>query len=223
MKLIAHKSNYGEKRDIHSIRYIVIHYTGATGQTASNNLRYFNSNANLKSSAHYFIGEDGVGQSVEEEYVAWHCGTSGKYNHPSCRNSNSIGIEVCFQYKNSKWVISESVYNSLIELVKSLQKNYNIPTSNVLRHFDITGKNCPLPWVTGNQWDLFKKDLEVDKMENKIYNSKEEIPLYFKNDIEDYINKNCFGDVDNLDLDYQQLRILVILKRYIEHTIGMTK
>lgn len=75
------------------IEYIVIHYYGSLG-TAKAVANYFAS-AYRGASAHYCVDDgDTAYQCVEDEDVAWHCGTSGTYYHPSCRNSNSIGIEV---------------------------------------------------------------------------------------------------------------------------------
>ena len=41
------------------------------------------------------------------------------------------------------WYISDKVVNNTIKLVKYLMKKYNIPKSNVVRHYDISGKLCP--------------------------------------------------------------------------------
>ena len=75
------------------IEYIVIHYFGSLG-TAAAVANYFNT-PGIQASAHYCLDEGStVYQCVEDKDVAWHCGTSGAYVHPRCRNENSIGIEV---------------------------------------------------------------------------------------------------------------------------------
>jgi len=148
------------------IKYIVIHYVGAVG-TAKGNAEYF-AKEHCKSSAHYFVGYDGeVWQSVEDKNIAWHCGAK-KYVHPYCRNANSIGIELCTKTKGSTSVADENWYfedltvASAIELTKELMIKYSIPASNVLRHYDVTGKICPAPYVFNkgkHTWDEFKKGL----------------------------------------------------------------
>ena len=46
----------------------------------------------IGASAHYFVDENSVYQSVEDKNIAWHCGAK-KYKHSTCRNS--IGVELC--------------------------------------------------------------------------------------------------------------------------------
>lgn len=163
-KLIAHNSNFSKNR-AKNIEFIVIHYTGNNGDTAKSNCNYFK-NANKNASAHYFIDENEIWQSVEDKDIAWHCGTKGTYYHKYCRNENSIGIELC-SLKDSKgnFYFSKKTIQNTIFLVKSLIKKYNIPIQNILRHYDITHKICPAPFVNNKvAWDNFKNKL--NKQEN---------------------------------------------------------
>lgn len=140
-------------------KYIVIHYVGATGG-AEANCKYFKSTYR-GASAHYFVGHQGeVWQSVEDKHTAWHCGAS-RYVHPYCRNSNSIGIELCcYKDKSGKWYFTDATVKAAIELTKELMKKYNIPASNVLRHYDVTAKICPEPYVRDKaEWIRFKNSL----------------------------------------------------------------
>lgn len=137
-------------------QYIVIHYVGATGG-AEANCRFFKSTLR-NASAHYFIGHNGeIWQCVEDKDIAWHCGAKS-YRHPYCRNGNSIGIELCCrQTSNGTWYFEEATVKAAIELVQTLMAKYNIPVSNVVRHYDVTGKICPEPYVRSSaQWDSFK-------------------------------------------------------------------
>lgn len=142
-------------------KYIVIHYVGATGG-AEANCKYFQ-NVYRGASANYFVGHSGeIWQSVEDFNTAWHCGAK-KYKHSFCRNSNSIGIEMCCKQNNSGWYFEEATVNSTIELTKELMKKYNIPVENVLRHYDITGKVCPEPYVRdAKAWQSFKNRLTAN-------------------------------------------------------------
>jgi N-acetyl-anhydromuramyl-L-alanine amidase AmpD len=143
-------------------KYIVIHYVGATGG-AEANCKYFY-NTNRGASANYFVGHKGeVWQCVEDKDIAWHCGAK-RYKHSSCRNTNSIGIELCCKYKNSNntWYFEEETIKAATELTKELMKKYNIPAANVIRHYDVTGKNCPEPFVRdGAAWNTFKAGLSA--------------------------------------------------------------
>jgi N-acetylmuramoyl-L-alanine amidase CwlA len=140
-----------------NIKYIVIHYVGAVS-SAKANANYFK-NTYRGASAHYFVDEKDIYQVVEDKDVAWHVGAK-YYKHLNCRNSNSIGIEMCCFNNNGKLDISENVVNRTAELTKELMKKYNIPVQNVLRHYDVTGKNCPAPFVANStRWTNFLNKL----------------------------------------------------------------
>lgn len=148
------------KKGINKInKYIVIHYVGAEGD-AINNCRYFEK-VYRGASAQYFVGFAGdIWQCVEDFDIAWHCGAT-KYKHSYCRNTNSIGIEMCCR-KNSKgqWYFEDATVNSTIELVRELMAKYKIPVENVIRHYDVTGKRCPEPYVRDTAaWNKFKAKL----------------------------------------------------------------
>ena len=141
-------------------KYIVIHYVGATG-SAEANCKYFQ-NTYRGASAHYFVGHAGeIFQCVEDGDQAWHCG-GNTYKHPYCRNTNSIGIELCCKKNitNGTWYFEEETIKAAIELTKELMAKYNIPVSNVIRHYDVTGKMCPEPYVRDKAaWNTFKANL----------------------------------------------------------------
>jgi N-acetyl-anhydromuramyl-L-alanine amidase AmpD len=141
-------------------KYIVIHFVGATGG-AEDNCKYFKSNYR-GASAHYFVGHKGeIWQCVEDFNTAWHCGAS-RYKHPYCRNENSIGIELCCRknISNGTWYFEEETVKAAIELTKELMAKYNIPAANVIRHYDVTGKTCPEPYVRDTAaWNTFKANL----------------------------------------------------------------
>lgn len=147
-------------------KYIVIHYVGAVS-TAKANADYFYA-VNRQASAHYFVDENEIWQVVKEGDSSWHCGTTGKY-YNNCRNSNSIGIEMCCYNNNGTLDIKEEVINKTIELTKELMSKYKIPIENVIRHYDVTHKCCPAPFVNNpRRWEEFKGKLkETQKQETK--------------------------------------------------------
>lgn len=140
------------------IKYIVIHYTANNGDTAKNNADYFAKNKNLSSSAHYFVDENCVWQSVKDADTAWHCGAKS-YKHSHCRNGNSIGIEICSRKdSNGNYYFKDEAIKNAADLAKSLMVKYNIPPANVIRHYDVTGKLCPAPMVNNaSLWNNFKE------------------------------------------------------------------
>lgn len=152
--------------NVSRIKYIVIHYVGALGG-AKANCQYY-AGGDRSASAHYFVGFEGeIWQSVEDANIAWHCGASS-YKHPECRNANSIGIELCVRKKNTAsmgaedkdWYFEDATVTAAAELTRYLMDKYGVPAKNVIRHYDVTGKICPNPYVyntTAHTWDEFKQ------------------------------------------------------------------
>ena len=155
----ANGANFARGRT-QPIEFLVIHYTANNGDTVQNNLDYFAGNA-VGASAHYFVDENGYGQSVKDADTAWHCGASS-YRHPTCRNANSIGMELCSR-KDSKgnyYFMDQTVYNAAA-LARQLMQTYGIDRAHVLRHYDVTGKQCPAPMVDNpTLWENFLNLLE---------------------------------------------------------------
>ncbi len=161
---IANKNNYGSKRSTSKIKYIVVHYTANDGDTDEANAKYFKNNV-VKASAHYFVDDDSVTQSVHDNYVAWHCGgnrysnyktTGGAKYYKKCTNTNSLGIELCDTVKNGEYSFTDKTANNAIELILDKMKQYNVSIDNVIRHFDVTGKICPAPLIEEKAWNEFK-------------------------------------------------------------------
>ena len=144
-----YSSRYGN-----SIKYITLHYTGNKGDTAKNNVDYFYG-GDRSASAHYFVDDNSIWQSVEDYNSAWAVGDGKGAN--GITNQNSISIEMCC---NSSGVISEKTETNALELVKYLMSKYNISISNIVRHYDASRKICP-NWSANNwsRWTTFKNKL----------------------------------------------------------------
>ena len=177
---------------INRIKYIVLHFTANNGDTAYGNTNYFKSYRG--SSAHYFIDENDIYQSIEDKNIAWHCGAK-KYKHSTCRNSNSLGVELCSR-KDSKgnYYFMDKTVDNAVELIKMLMDKYNVPIANVIRHYDVTGKNCPEPFVRDvKAWNNFK-----DRLEEKVV--KQNIKINSKVKSVDAINKDGYTYIKIRDL-----------------------
>lgn len=202
--------NYGGTRN--STEYIVVHYTSNNGDTAKNNADYF-AREDVGASAHFFVDETSVWSSVPENAVAWHCGSTA-YAHPYCRNSNSIGVEICMNDKNG--AVRQGSIDNAVTLVRELMAKYNIPAENVIRHYDVTGKNCPAPMVSNpSLWTGFKNALKEDDEEMvKRYNTVKECPDWAQETVKFLVGRKFLnGDDGGLNLSEDMLRILVILDR----------
>ena len=170
--LISNRKNYGSSRSTKVIKYLVYHYTANDGDTDEANAKYFHNNV-VKASAHYFVDDDSVTISVPVNYVAWHCGgglqgSGGHKYFGKCTNTNSIGIEMCDTIRDGKHNISAKTRANAIALGKELIKKYGIKKENVIRHYDVTGKNCPAYFVKDEEaWKKFKDELfKADKKDN---------------------------------------------------------
>lgn len=159
----CNSSNY-DKKVSRKTTYIVIHYTGNKKDTAWANANYFKG-ANRYASAHFFVDNSNIYQSVALKNIAWHCG-GYTYYHKYCRNSNSIGIEMCCTAGNYK--VSAKTIKNTAYLTANLCKRLGIKASEVdkyvLRHWDITHKSCPAQMSNGGtndaDWVAFKKQVK---------------------------------------------------------------
>ena len=148
---------YGAKRNTSKIKYIVMHYTGNVKDTAISNAKYFHTSINRQASAHYFVDETSIYQSVQDNYVAWSVGGKPQSTfHPLyqiCTNSNSISIEMCTSGDSE---VSDKTINNAIELVKYLMNKYGIDANHVTNHYHCNGKACPSASLrTGERWNSF--------------------------------------------------------------------
>ena len=138
----------GNKLD--SVDDIVIHYTGNPGATAQNNRDYF-ANDDTEVCSHFVIGSDGsIIQCVplDEKSAA-----------SNERNRDTISIEVCHEDESGKF--TDSAYESLVKLTAWLCDNADIDSTHIIRHYDVTGKKCPLYFVKRpDKWDAFKADVK---------------------------------------------------------------
>lgn len=136
------------------VKGIVIHYTANPKSSAKNNRNYFENLKNThltKASSHFIIGLEGeIIQCIPLNEISY------ASNH---RNGDTISIECCHPDNSGRF--TNETYNSLQKLVKSLMETYNLDKNDVIRHYDITGKECPKYFVTYPQkWEEFKNALE---------------------------------------------------------------
>lgn len=135
--------------------YLIIHYVGAQSSTAANNATYF-AGGDRQASAHYFVDDNEIWQSVEDYHGAWHIGNS--VTAPN--NTNSLGIEMCCMGPNLQ--VTETTENNTVELAAYLCKKYNIPIENVRTHFEVTAgsKLCP-NFANTTRWDTMKTKIQA--------------------------------------------------------------
>ena len=142
---------------------IAVHYVGNPGTTALNNRNYFEGLKNQKPdstgkycltsdgkyliynggrvairyvSSNYIVGLDGeVLECVPPEEIAYCTNQANEY---------SISIECCHPDATGKF--TDATETALAELCVYLLKRYGLTAADIIRHYDVTGKQCPLYW-----------------------------------------------------------------------------
>ena len=122
---------------------IVIHYTANPGSTAQENRDYFEGlkdTHETSASSNFVVGLEGeIIQCVPTWEVAY---ASNE------RNKDTISIECCHPDETGKF--TEETYQSMVQLT----------ADTVIRHYDVTGKNCPKYFVENEEaWANFKEDV----------------------------------------------------------------
>ena len=135
------------------VKNIFIHYTANPGTTAEQNRSYFENlgiTGETSASAHFVIGFDGtILQCIPLDEIGYAVKT---------RNYDSVSIECCYQSADGSF--TEATYDSLIRLTAWLLEKYGLTPADVLRHYDVGGKKCPLYFVENEEaWEGFRQEL----------------------------------------------------------------
>ncbi len=136
------------------IQNIVIHYTANPGTTAQNNRDYFEGLKDsqlTKASSNFIIGIDGeIVQCVPTNEIAYASNEANIY---------SVSIELC--HLDETGAFTDATYESLVHLTAYLCDKFELGAEDVIRHYDVTGKLCPLYFVENeDEWEAFKVDVE---------------------------------------------------------------
>ena len=144
------------------VKKIAVHYVGNPNTSALANRNYFE---NCKEggryvSSHYIVGLKG-------EVIQ--CIPLNEWSYCTNQaNGYTISIETC--HPKSDGVFNDNTYVSLCELCAMLLKKFNLTTNDLIRHYDVTQKQCPLHWsptkfqsqaVATARWNRFKQDVQT--------------------------------------------------------------
>ena len=146
------------------VKYIVIHNTGNNKDTAINNGKYYQTGNPNHAGAHFFVDQKGtVVRSIPMNRTAWAVGGSkyakGGKLYGKATNYNSVSIELCDIVNNEP---SDEMINVLKELIKYIQK-YCPNATEIIRHYDVTGKPCPKRYIDDKEWNKFLKKIKPTK------------------------------------------------------------
>lgn len=138
---------------IDAVNDIVVHYVDEPGSTAMQNRDYFESlkdGSGRSVSSHFVISLDGeIVQCVPLGEVAY------ASNH---RNHDTISIECCHPDDTGKF--TDETYISCVNLCAWLCWAFEISPDHVIRHYDVTEKECPIYYVHHPEaWDALKHDI----------------------------------------------------------------
>ncbi len=132
------------------IKNIVIHYVGNPNTTAQNNRDYFNK-LDTSVSSHFVVGLEGEIIQCVPLYER-----SAASNE---RNKDTISIEVCHPDETGKF--NESTYESVTKLTAWLCNEFSLDETDIIRHYDITGKICPKYYVENeDEWENLKNNVK---------------------------------------------------------------
>ena len=128
---------------------------GNPSTTAQANRNYFASLASGKegtyASSHFIVGLEGeVIQCVPLTEIAY---------ASNSRNEDTVSIEVC--HPDDTGEFSPATYRRCVELTAWLCREFSLdPETEVIRHYDVTGKECPRYYVAHPEaWEAFLQDV----------------------------------------------------------------
>ena len=141
---------------------IAVHYVGNPNTSALSNRNYFENCKDIHKyvSSNYIVGLRGeIICCVPDEEIAYCTNQANAY---------SVSIETC--HPKSDGVFADCTYISLCELCAMLLKKYKLTVDDLIRHYDVTQKQCPLHWcptkyqsesVATARWNRFKQDVQI--------------------------------------------------------------
>lgn len=148
---------------LNGVKGIILHYTANPSATALNHANFFDGSdggANRYAGCHFFADKKEIRLTVPLSEVCYHANDKPSKVAKLGKNANfnTIGIEMCIEKDGS---IAKEAYANTLKLVIELCKKYKLNESDLYRHYDVTGKICPKPWVDKpSEFTRFKSDVK---------------------------------------------------------------
>ena len=80
------------------------------------------------------------------------------------RNVDTLSIECCHPDETGKF--NDTTYESCVKLAAWLCVRFGLDQDAVIRHYDVTGKECPKYYVDNPQaWEQMKADIQARSQE----------------------------------------------------------
>lgn len=139
------------------IEWIVVHYTGMLAtQGDPDTASLAIARSKREASTHYLVGDRAdIVQLLPVKYAAYHVGAKDDSKLIPCYNGNSIGVDLCEckldcssgSVSCNDWYFTPQTFANGAHLIAYLAQEYGIPTDHIVRHYDVTHKRCPRPFV----------------------------------------------------------------------------
>jgi len=145
-----------------AVRKIVMHWTANFGATANGHYNYFNTLSGRYASAHLFVDKIEALCIVPLNEITYHANDGTYKGVPELKpNANflSIGIELCVEKDGS---FHPDTLKRAMQVAFELCEIYKLdPLTDIVRHYDVTHKSCPSPWVqNASLFTGFKNDVK---------------------------------------------------------------
>jgi N-acetylmuramoyl-L-alanine amidase CwlA len=158
-KKLLKKNKYSRPGNtLKKVKGIVVHYTANPGTDAIDNRNYFNNLPKINrgktkktyASSHFVIGLEGqIVQCIPLNEIAY---------ASNDRNSDTIAIECCHPDESGKF--NDVTMSALKELLVYLCIRFELDEEDIIRHYDVTGKMCPLYFVEHEEeWNDLKEEI----------------------------------------------------------------
>lgn len=136
------------------VKGIVVHYVANPGSTAQENRDYFEGlkdTHTTKASSHFIIGLKGeIIQCIPLDEISY---------ASNQRNKDTVSIECCHPGEDGRF--NDQTYQSLVQLAAWLCDTYGLSSADVIRHYDVTGKLCPIYYVKNEgAWNKLRRKIQ---------------------------------------------------------------
>jgi N-acetylmuramoyl-L-alanine amidase len=177
------------------VKGVVIHWTADPGATDEREVLFFDGadgGGSRYASAHIFIDRDSATLDIPLNEVAYHANdhackvaklvATAPYYKNGGANLTTIGVELCVEKDGT---IHADTISRAVQVVADLCRQFKLnPKTDVYRHYDVTGKNCPAPWVSNpEQFTAFKSRVDA------VVNPPQPAAVYYTVKSGDYLGK----------------------------------
>jgi N-acetylmuramoyl-L-alanine amidase len=169
------------------LQAIVVHYTANNGGNADMHYNYFNNGAGGRyAGAHIFVDRHKALEIIPLDEVAYHANERGpllsslrastSYYPGGNANLLTIGIEMCLESDGSFHPDTIERTRLVIKYLQSKYSQLRDTKNRVVRHYDVTGKNCPKPFVESSaKWNNFLNSIDKPIRESVNVANKDDI------------------------------------------------